>query len=355
MRPYLQSIENYRGFAIICIVTVHCFHYGLGDTSGVWLAFQNFFYGSTALFVFISGYMFHHVFYARKSKIVDFYVSKLKAVIIPYLFLGSLATALLYVTGAGFYESNIQIDHRMIFDVEDSTLVTTAKYIVTGRMLTAYWYIPFAFLLFAMAPLHMKYIELKGKSQTIIIFVFCLVSLLVHRSYENTNPFQMLVYFTPLYLLGCSFSKYRDVVLLNAKIKLAFLVFVVAILSVYEASIGHKGNYIKDMLVFDGIDTMFVQKLCIVMALFYLFEVYLFKSRLLSLFAKTSFGVFFIHPWVLTVLKRTPLYDYAYTLETNLLLFLLILSFTLSMSVLIVLFVKTALKDKQYSQYVTGY
>ncbi len=47
MRQHLQSIENYRGFAIICIVAVHCFHYGMSTTSGPWLAFQSFFYGST--------------------------------------------------------------------------------------------------------------------------------------------------------------------------------------------------------------------------------------------------------------------------------------------------------------------
>lgn len=355
MRSYLQSIENYRGFAIICIVAVHCFHYGMNTDSGAWLAFQNFFYGSTALFVFISGYMFHHVFYSRKRKVIDFYTSKFKAVIIPYLVLGTLATSLLYVTGTGFYESNVQIDPRMFFDSEDTTLLTTLKYILTGRMLTAYWYIPFAFLLFLMAPLHVKFVELNGKYQAIILTILCTLSVFVHRSYENTNPFQMLVYFTPLYLLGCSFSKYRDVLLLNAKVKMAALVFVVILLCIYEASIGHRGNYIKDMLVFGGIDTMFIQKVCMVVALFYLFEVYQFKNRMLSLLAKTSFGIFFIHPWVLTILKRTPLYDYASSSEPNVFFFLLTLAFTLSVSMLIVLFVKAILRNKPYSQYVTGY
>ncbi len=355
MRPYLQSIENYRGFAIVSIVAVHCFHYGMNASSGAWLAFQSFFYGSTALFVFISGYMFHHVFYSRRSKISKFYASKFKVVVIPYLILGTSATFLLYVTGTGFYEADVQFDPRIFFDSEDTAFITTIKYMVTGRMLTAYWYIPFAFLLFSMAPLHIKFIELKGKYQGAILTVLCITSLLVHRSYENNNPFQMLVYFTPLYLLGCSFSKYRDILLLNAKLKLAALIIAVIMLCIYEASIGHRGNYIKEMLLFRGIDTMFVQKVCMVLALFYFFEVYQFKNRMLSLLAKTSFGIFFIHPWVLTILKRTPLYDYASNSEPNVFFFTLTLAFTLSASVLIVLFVKSVLRNKPYSQYVTGY
>ncbi|CAM2799167.1 acyltransferase [Vibrio mytili] len=355
MRQHLQSIENYRGFAIVCIVAVHCFDYGMTATSGFWLAFQNFFYGSTALFVFISGYMFHHVFCTRKAAVKDFYSSKFKAVILPYLFLGTFATCLLYVTRTGFYENGIIIDSRLLFDADDSTLVTTLKYLATGRMLTAYWYIPFAFLLFAMAPLHLKFVQLKGQSQAIIIVLLCVLSLFVHRSYENTNPIQMLVYFTPIYLLGCSFSKHRDYLLVNAKLKMMVLVVILLALCVYEAYIGHRGNYIKEMLAFEGIDTMFIQKVCMVLALFYAFELYQFKNKLLSLLAKTSFGVFFIHPWVLTVLKRTPVYEYAGASDTNVLLFFVTLLFTLVASVSIVVLVKATLRNKPYSRYVTGY
>ncbi|MET2968789.1 acyltransferase [Vibrio harveyi] len=355
MRQHLQSIENYRGFAIICIVAVHCFHYGMSTTSGPWLAFQSFFYGSTSLFVFISGYMFHHVFYQRGTKTTDFYFNKFKAVVLPYLFLGSLATMLLFATKTGYFEPGVEIDSRMLFSSDDSVFATAVKYILTGRMLTAYWYIPFAVLLFASAPLHTKFLRLKAYQQVSILVLLCLASLFIHRSYENTNPLQMFIYFTPIYLIGCSVSQHRSSLLVNAKSKLLILGIIVLCLCIYEASVGHRGNYIKEMLVYGGVDTMFLQKLCLVIALFYFFEAFQFKSHLLSLLAKTSFGVFFIHPWVLTVLKRTPLYQYAETQDTDLLLFLLTLGFTLTVSVSIVLITKQVFGKKRYSQYITGY
>lgn len=63
---YLHSLEYFRGVAIVFIVAGHC--YVLSDwqfPTVLERSLANVLTASTALFVFISGFLFHHVFYPR--------------------------------------------------------------------------------------------------------------------------------------------------------------------------------------------------------------------------------------------------------------------------------------------------
>ena len=60
------SIDYFRAIAIILIVAGHS--YGLSYlhfNSNIEYAIMNLITGNTALFVFISGFMLHHIFYNR--------------------------------------------------------------------------------------------------------------------------------------------------------------------------------------------------------------------------------------------------------------------------------------------------
>jgi surface polysaccharide O-acyltransferase-like enzyme len=99
---YLQSIHNFRALAILIIVMGHMYAYGLMSEDAITLTIINFLTGATALFVFISGFMFHHVFF-DSFKYQKFVMAKVKNVLVPYLILSSLAIAVLYTREGGFF------------------------------------------------------------------------------------------------------------------------------------------------------------------------------------------------------------------------------------------------------------
>ena len=63
---YLNIINHFRAFEIIFIVLGHCS--GLANftfDNAYSHTFENFILGGTTFFVFISGFLFHHVFYGK--------------------------------------------------------------------------------------------------------------------------------------------------------------------------------------------------------------------------------------------------------------------------------------------------
>lgn len=349
---FLQSIHNYRAIAIIAIVMSHTFVYGLENTTGLASVIKNIISGGTALFVFISGYMFHHVFYKR-YKFKTFIKGKIERIIIPYLILATLAVILVYIIKSGFFSPDADYDRIIFFSPDDSVMATTVKYYLTGRMLTAYWYIPFAALLFLASPLHYKFIQLSQRTQIIIIALFSVGSLFIHRSYENVNPIQMLFYFTPFYLTGIYLSLYRESVNKNCGIKGAFFIFCAIALAFYQFTQGHEGNYIKGMFEYNGIDIMFIQKMCLSIGLYFVMETFVFQNKVIDLISDTSFAIFFIHPWVLTTIKRLPFISSPES--TNIPYFLVMCLIVILISMLISIALNRLLTGRVKSRNIIGY
>ncbi|WP_028023135.1 acyltransferase [Enterovibrio calviensis] len=349
---FLQSIHNYRAVAIIAIVMSHSYVYGLEDTTGFVTVLKNILTGGTALFVFISGYMFHHIFYKR-YKYKSFMKGKFERIIVPYLILTTCAITLVYVIKSGFFSPDADFHRIVFFSPEDSTFATTIKYYLTGRMLTAYWYIPFAVLLFLASPLHFKFIQLPKRTQIILIAIFSAISLFVHRSYENINPIQMLVYFTPFYLVGIYISLYREEVNKHCGMKATVFLIMALALAFYQYVLGHEGSYSKDVFEYGGIDIMFIQKMFLSIGLYFLLETFVFKTKLTDLISDTSFAIFFIHPWVLTTIKRLPFLDHPES--TNIPYYLITCFVVIALSVLISIALNKILTGKVKSRYIIGY
>lgn len=164
---YLNSINSYRAIAIFMIVSAHC--YSISEVtidSFPEALFANMTAGSTFYFIFISGFLFHHIF-VLKNKIPNFFTGKLKKLLIPYTILSIVPIILKLWFEPNFWSSHINF-------IESSLLVSTTFQIIlyyfTGAHLVAYWYIPFAVCLFALYPLHVKFINLTLKKQLLILF-----------------------------------------------------------------------------------------------------------------------------------------------------------------------------------------
>ena len=146
-KEWLEEFDYFRGVCIFCIVYQHVLqHMGIdavldGTGNPVYRALYVLIYQSTLLFVFISGFLFHRVFYADFNY-VRFMKNKVQKIFCPYL---TIATALLIV-GAAY---KFFVLHTPI----------TAKTFIHAYFYGSFWYIPFIMLVFLTAHIHLGFLK----------------------------------------------------------------------------------------------------------------------------------------------------------------------------------------------------
>lgn len=296
---YLQSFVHFRAIAILLIVAGHCYGmvgWNINTVSDRVIA--SLISGSTAMFVFISGFFFHHVFY-KKFTYAGFLKKKLTSVVSPYLICSALAIVFyVYYLKLPPYEEQLYSQQPGVWNQHIWPIL---QYLWYGSASFPYWYIPFITLTFVMSPLHFRYIQLGPRLQVGILAVLVIVTMFTQRPLYNLSVLQSVLYFTPYYLLGIVASLHAETLkhtLLGKEWVLLLLTLGFAML---EATWQNRfGNYHKPLLEWGGVDLMVPQK--VAMCLF--FYVFLRRfdhshNRLLSLIASTSFAIFFIHPWVI--------------------------------------------------------
>ncbi|MDD1792976.1 acyltransferase [Enterovibrio sp. ZSDZ42] len=348
---HLNSFTYFRVIAIVFIVAAHLYNAaGIQFDNFGSVFFRNLVAGGTSLFVFISGFLFFHVF-CRNYNFKKFYSNKIKYVFFPYVILGFIPLVYHVLSfkqdwGGFFYP---QGDGLINFYI-----IPALKYYATGRFMAAYWYIPFAMVLFSMAPLHRKFAYLNVVTQIFIITALTIVAIFIHRPIDNISIIQHLVYYTPVYLTGifCSVHYEKCTKALNRIEPQLFIS--VLLLAFIQTISGHSGNYHKSAMVLSGIDLIYIQKLLLCLFLMtYLKRYDNINSKAVTLIASTSFSIYFLHiyfAWALGMLnKKTDLgFDNGSWLTYSILLF----SIMVCCIAIAILIKKLAPK---YSRYITGY
>ncbi len=292
MKTYLNSINYFRGIAILLIVAGHCYAIAGWDIDSFGeRVCANLITGSTALFVFISGFLFHHLF-APRFDYRTFVGKKLNDVLLPYLVLST--PYILYVVfsrGYGYHQGYVQEAWQAVI-----------FYFSTGRVIFAYWYIPFIIVTFLLSPLHLRFIECRRQMPIIIVLVAA--SALLHRPVDDINTLQSVVYFTPTYLLGiwCSINRSRIYHFFCGR---EFLLLLAALgLACLQAALQEGyGNYHKAPFAYGGVDILLFQK--IILCVFFLVFLKRFEDREikpLGFLARASFPIFFLHPFVIELI-----------------------------------------------------
>lgn len=290
----LSSISYFRAIAIILIVAGHCYPtVDLELVSWPTRYAANLLTGGTTFFVFISGYMFNHVF-APRFEYRQFMAAKCRNVLMPYLALA--------VPMSIYFVLRHPQDMAEVLGPADPAL-QTVKALATGYPLVGYWFIPFILVMFLASPLHMRFIALAPMVRVAIVFLSLIVALFVQRPVENLNVFQSVLYFTPVYLIGILASIYREPVLAALRGR-EYLLFAMAFaIAAVQTSMGLQGNGHKPMFTFAGIDLMLLQKLFLTIAIYATLErCSVLHSQSLLLVSEASFAIFFLHPIVLILL-----------------------------------------------------
>lgn len=349
---FLNFINYFRGFAILIIVvghlfgTVKVFNYDNPHLNTIFTkSIFSLISGGTALFVFISGFLFHHVFYTRGFNLKKFFNNKLKNVLCPYV---------VVITPIIFYELLFNPRYQKLYTTKFEFFKTLFLSYYSGTMLLATWYIPFAFVLFISSGLFIKFLEMNRYHKR-VIFILLLAAAIVHRPIHDftINVFQALIYFSPVYCLGIYvsfkkeefFKKFKDKSYIFGLLTLGILAF-----QIYT---GRFVNSHKSIMVFTTFDLVIFQKffMCLYLVLFFnKYEKY-FNSKAKKVFdilAEYSFPIFFIHNYIIQFLYPA----LGWERESGYVGLILLTTLTLGTSILIAYSIKLIFKKN--SRYIIG-
>lgn len=347
----INTFDYFRLVAILCIVAIHSYGPWVIDSypeEVITAVLAN----SSAMFAFIAGFFFHHVF-CKNFNYTDFMIRKIKYVFLPYCFLSFLG----YVYFVLIKENPPYVDQLLghpVATLEDHIIIGT-MYLWTGRIIGPYWFIPFIMLLFLVSPIFIKLISLKPHTQILIFFILLCISMVVHRPVDFLSPVHLVIYFLPVYTAGIIFSKNRYIIMKSIEDKSVILAVTVLVLTVAHIHLTGGTGYLmykEDFFSFEGFDLLNIQKLF--MSLFLISILHRFEDKKAPVFnylAKVSVAIYFLHPWALGAIDKLSILDYFYFLPGGL-VFLITVPLVVVICLLITVLLKMILEEK--SRFLIG-
>lgn len=295
---YLYYIEKYRVIALLFVVFGHVLS-GIGVQADGRLegVVFNLVSGGTFFFVFISGFLFFHI-NQDGFDYFRFIKKKLTYLAVPYLFLGA-APIFFYVLHADpWFGGSFLPEGEGTFD---RYFWPSVKYVLTGRFMLAYWYIPFIIVMFLLSPLHLYFSRMDGGKQRLLLVFFVLVSLFAHRPEMLINTLHSVLYYMSVYLFGVYVAVHKDAVALKLKPYCRALMLGGFLVALIQADMGTLGSYYKGLFEYNGVDLQYVQKIMLCLGIFsYLYwQSSNVSTPIIKYLASVSFAIYFIHPFLL--------------------------------------------------------
>lgn len=278
---FLGYIHYFRALAISFIVAGHsidAFSWANIDTERLLRIFLS---NGSVLFVFIAGYLFQHL--GKRFSLLHYYKTKLKNVITPYIIVSIPAIAVfvfLLERGSvwpGFYDNPEAYQVIMFY--------------LTGKHLAPLWFIPMISIFYLAAPA----LIYADKNKTIYYFLplFIVLSCFVGRGFA----LQSFIHFFSAYLLGMFCSHYKTPInrIVSGNVVILSLLLCVLTFAALEFF------FMRGTMTYLN----YLQKLMMSLLFLGAFVKYNshLNSRIISTIADTSFGIFFIHSYVLTASK----------------------------------------------------
>jgi peptidoglycan/LPS O-acetylase OafA/YrhL len=222
--------------------------------------------------------------------------------------------------------------------------VIFSGYLIPGTM-QILWFIPMIVLFFIVSPLF-RFIDSNPKLYIYLIPTTLIISTLITR---GINPLVNFILFISVYLLGMLTSHYRENAddLLNKNIHLLHFLFLVFTgLDIFNI---YTNNFYNPLG--NNIFLRFWAKLLLSgILLHYLLKFDLMLNNKLNLYAKYSFGIFFIHGYVITIYNKI-LPDTFFNKNS---IFFFVIFFMLVFFTTLGILVATKKTLHKYSRYVIG-
>lgn len=293
-KEILNYINVFRGLAILLIIAGHTMQMG-GKES--WLHNISFevFAGGTALFIFISGFLFQHLSYKFEYK--NYMKKKWTNVILPYIFTAIPGILLCFYLPEAYGNPFEGLNH----------LAQIGIFLTTGRVHNVpTWFIPMIVIFFFFSYI-LLYLEKKNILYKLLPLLFFITIFLPRMDIEpeyvvNMDYFHKyiaylkyvisgFIHFSSMYVFGMYLSKYKEKIDIFYS-KRWFFIFLMILTSVIDIYLSHNGVYTNGT-----VSKIFLT----VIVLGYLkhydenIKQHVRINNWLDITAKYSFGLFFIH------------------------------------------------------------
>ncbi len=299
----LNYINVFRGLAILLIIMGHTMQFGK-PSSLAHIINCEIICGGTALFIFISGFLFQHLSYKFEFK--NYLSKKWINVVMPYLITSIPGIILCFLCPVSYKNSFDGLNH----------FIQIPMLLSVGRVHnTPSWFIPMIVIFFLFSACLLK-LEKKGILYKLLPFFF-LITVFLPRGeaeYEFTIGLSYIdkyllyvkyilsgfIHFISLYVFGMYCSKNKDIIdkFYDKRIWLWILMFTFAVLNIYLSYNFSVSNY--------TLSKIFLTMLLLAYLKHY--DEFILShnktNKTLDFIAKYSFGLFFIHWYIFFAYKQ---------------------------------------------------
>jgi surface polysaccharide O-acyltransferase-like enzyme len=354
-KPFLDNIYFFRGIAIIFIVFGHCMSFGVTQFYNNNSLFANlikyFAPGGTYFFVFISGYLLYYL-YGEQIKLRSLLYNKIKYVALPFILFASMD--IFYFLTRIIFSILISSNsyHKYLLNFKSIDLVKI--YLLGDSHITiGLWYVPFIMVIFSLSKIFINVIKLKKNVQVLIISIFFIISLIIHRADCNCvlGIFQNVIYYTPVFLLGIFLSANQE--LFYYKFSGKSIYFIAAALFILFIQVKISDMEYFHLINGNNIDLMIVQKtfLTIFFVLFLHNNEFL-KIKFIGFLASNSFGIFFIHGFFIWLINALVFQFKISFKSSSIVIYILNAILVLGLSLCTTILIRRLLQKK--SRYIIG-
>ncbi len=302
-KEILNYINVFRGLAILLIVAGHTMQIGNKGSLINGISFEVF-AGGTALFIFISGFLFQHLSYKFEYK--NYMSKKWKNVIIPYMITAIPGIILCFT---------LPVLYGNPFDGLNP-FVQIGVFLTVGRVHNVpVWFIPMIVIFFILSRL-LLYLESKNLLYKLLPILFLITIFIPRLDIEpeyvaNLDYFHKyleyvkyvlsgFVHFLSMYIFGMYLSKYKEKIdiLYNKRLLLLCLMIITACCDVYINC--------KYSIVNGTVSKIFLTMLVLGYLKHYDEQIKSCEklNNLLDVAAKYSFGLFFVHWYFVFAFNR---------------------------------------------------
>lgn len=300
---FLPYIHNFRGIAILYIVAFHCLSsFDWGENILQKRICNSLVVYGTVLFVFIAGFLFQHLNANNNFNYKTYLKKKTAYVILPYI-IASIPAILdkLYLPPTNY-------PWMPSFVEESNWLVQVGFMLLTGKHFGPFWFIPMVTLIYLLSPVLLFLDQTRWFYRFVFPLIF-MAGFFLYRFGHNSAVFESFLYFLPIYIFGMWASFNRELILSKGNELLIPLVLIYVAITSLEIidvlAIGKTYSYddtLKQNAYLFNFGKFKVSALCIVFMLL-LYRLKHIKAPVLKTLAVYSFGIFFVHLYIIRVLE----------------------------------------------------
>jgi peptidoglycan/LPS O-acetylase OafA/YrhL len=292
-REFLNYLEWFRAIAIFMVLLSHI---PVGYHDDPWLTgVQIFFTNGTFFFVLIAGFLMHYLGEVQAGY-GRYLIKKLRFVASPYFVMMTLVMGYFVL-----FDQEITLPWYIKEGYEGKSLVyEIVFYLYIGW--EQLWFIPMIFIFFLTAPMTLALA--KWRWSWLILLLGLTLALMTYRPYGNANPLLSFAHFFGVFFLGIYLSSQRH--WLNPWLKQqTWLLILLGIATLFSFALAYQDDNCCsfETLGIVGCDLLNKQMLfkLILGSLIYVVLLRWANQRqpLITLIANYSFGLFFLHFFVL--------------------------------------------------------